>query len=176
MLDYELIIDFFIKISLILDILTMSLSVLEDYIILKLFLRKNPIRKAKIIYFEHYSSYRMEIDFTVAEYEDEKSVINKVFVSRKKSDKIGDVITVVSNKYITVRPEIYKKMNVKMGAYIQGIIFMVGAILYLNSEFALPMTLQEVLIYLLILLVVFWGYIGLHYVCYQKSIHDYFNC
>lgn len=175
MLDYELMIDFFIKLSLILDIVAMSISVLDDYIFLKLFLRKSPLRKAKIIDFKHYSSYRTENDFTVAEYEDENGATNKVFVRRKKSDKIGDVITVVSKNDITVRPEIYKKMDVKMGSYIMGIIFMVGAILYLKSEFAMSMTLQEVLIYLLILLVVFWGTIGLLYASHQITVHDHFK-
>ena len=173
MLDYDMI-DFFIKLFLIWESLAMSMSFLDDYIFLKLFLKKSPLIKAKIIYFKHYSSYRTQLDFAVAEYEDENGATNKVFVRRKKSDKIGDVITVVSNKYITVRPEIYKKMDVKMATYIEGIILMMGAILYLKSEFALPMTLQEVLIYLLILLVVFWGTIGLQYVGYG-SAHDYFK-
>ena len=174
MLDYELMIDFFIKISLILVIVALSMSVLDDYIFFKLFLRKSPIRKAKIIYFEHYSWNRTHFDFAIAEYEDEKNTTNKIFVSRKKNDKIGDVITVVSNKYISVRPEIYKKMETKMGGYIFAIVLMVGAILYVKSNF-MYMTLQEVLIYLLILIVVFWGYIGLYYADYIVIAHDYFK-
>ena len=160
---------------LIFYIVTLSMSFLEDYLISKLFLRKSPLRKAKIIYFEHYVPIRDHYDFSVVEYEEEKDVIKKVFVRRKKNDKVGDVITVVSNKYISVRPEIYKKMDMRMDVYIIGIIFMVGSILYLKSDF-MYMTLQEILIYLLVLLAVFWGYIGLYYASYKIIVHDYFKC
>ena len=176
MLDYELI-DFLIKLALILNIVALSMSFLDDYLISKLFLRKSPLRKAKIIHFEHYELNRGHRDFSVVEYEDENGATNKVFVRRKKDDKVGAIITVVSNKYISVRPEIYKKMDVEMNVYIIAMLFfIVGPIIYLKSEFAMYLILQEVLIYLLILLSLFWGHIGLYYAEYKIIVHDYFKC
>lgn len=168
-------IDLLFVFVLLFNIVTLSMSVLDDYVISKLFLKKHSLRKGQIIYFNDYSWYKAHYDFSVVEYEEKENTTCKVFVRRKKDDKIGDVITIASNEFISLRPEVYKKMDTETYEYIYEMFCIVISILYLKSEILSFITIKEFLVYLLVLIVLFFGYIGLYYLHYKIIVHSYFK-
>ena len=164
--------DLLFKFILICNVVILGMSIFDDYFISKLFLKKSPLKKAKIVYFNDYSWNRDRFDFSVVEYMDEKNITYQYFVRRRKKDKIGDIITVVSNEFIAVRPEAYKKKDSKMYAW--GIFWIVVSMLYLIRWDCIYMTIQEILIYILVVIVLFFGYIGVDYLQYKIIVKDHF--
>lgn len=163
--------DILVIVVLWLNIVLFIMSFADDYLISKLFSKNLSQRKARIIYFDDFSWYKCDYDISVIEYEKWNGVINKGFVRRKGNDKIGNVITIASNDVFSVRPEVYKKMDMRDYEYIYEVFGIVISIIYLKDRICF-MTIKEVLIYLVILIILFFGYIGIYYLNYKNIINN----